>query len=69
MKLVLAEKPSVAQSLAKVLGRTNAATDIWKATDMLSVGALAIWWSCLNRKPTMKPTMKPMRYVWLLSEG
>lgn len=55
MKLVLAEKPSVAQSLAKCWGQTNAATDIWKATDMLSAGASAIWWSCPSRKPTMRP--------------
>lgn len=38
MKLVLAEKPSVAQSIAKVLGVNERFEGTWRVTDMLSVG-------------------------------
>ena len=34
MKLVLAEKPSVAQSIAKVLGANKRRMVIWKVADM-----------------------------------
>lgn len=41
-KLVIAEKPSVAQSIAKVLGVRNHETGIWKETDISSPGVSVI---------------------------
>ena len=38
MKLVIAEKPSVAQSLAKVIGATEKKKGIWKETGTWSAG-------------------------------
>ena len=45
MKLVVAEKPSVAQSLAAVLAQRRKRTGIWKAAAGWCPGAWAIWWS------------------------
>lgn len=53
MKLVLAEKPSVAMSLSKVIGANQRGTVIWRAMATLSVG-VGIWWNFPSRKPTMK---------------
>lgn len=35
MQLVIAEKPSVARSIAEVIGATEPVTDIWKGTVIL----------------------------------
>ena len=43
MKLVIAEKPSVAQSLAAVLGAKEKKTGIWKETAGWCLGVLGIW--------------------------
>ena len=43
LKLVIAEKPSVAQSIAKVIGsekKRDGYLDIWRAMDTWSAGAL-----------------------------
>ena len=42
-KLVITEKPSVAQSIAKVLSQQNVVTAISKETAISSVGASDIW--------------------------
>lgn len=55
MKLVLAEKPSVAQSLAKVLGANKRCDGFWKAMAISSAGVSAIWSNSVHQKPTMKP--------------
>ena len=41
--LVVTEKPSVAQSIAAVIGAHSERTDIWKATDISSAGVSVIW--------------------------
>ena len=43
MKLVLAEKPSVAQSIAKVLGANKREDGYLEETAMLSAGVSVIW--------------------------
>ena len=43
MELVIAEKPSVAQSIAAVLGATQRRTDIWKAMSIWYHGVWDIW--------------------------
>ena len=43
MKLVIAEKPSVAISIAKVIGATSKKMDIMKVTDIKYHGVLVIW--------------------------
>ena len=43
MKLVLAEKPSVAMSLSKVLDANQRGTVIWRAMATLSAGVWGIW--------------------------
>ena len=42
MKLVIAEKPLVAQSLAKVIGANQKKMATWKAMVILSAGAWGI---------------------------
>ena len=50
-KLVIAEKPSVAQSLAAVIGAA-----IWRGTAGVSAGAWAIW-PVLRMQTVMIPSM------------
>ena len=45
IKLVIAEKPSVAQSIAKVSVQIRERTDTWRAMVILSAGVWGIWWS------------------------
>ncbi|MEI3281527.1 MAG: hypothetical protein V8R61_01805 [Enterocloster sp.] len=42
-KLVITEKPSVAQSIAKVIGADKEVMDTWKEMGIWSAGAWAIW--------------------------
>ena len=55
MKLVLAEKPSVAQSLAKVLG-ANKRCDGYLEGNGVSAGAWATW-PVLQMQTAMTPSM------------
>lgn len=52
--LVIAEKPSVAQSLAKIYLLIRERTGIWRGTVASSVGAWGIWQSMSHRKSMMK---------------
>lgn len=54
MKLVLAEKPSVAMSLSKCSTQISEGTVIWRAMAILSAGVWGIWWNFPSRKPMMK---------------
>ena len=54
MKLVLAEKPSVAMSLSKVIGADQRGDGYMGAMATLSVGVWGIWWNFPSRKPMMK---------------
>ena len=56
MKLVIAEKPSVAQSLSAVIGATPVRTGIWRETAGVSAGAWAIW-PGLQMQTAMTPSM------------
>ena len=56
MKLVIAEKPSVAQSLAAVIGATARKTGIWRATAGVSAGAW-VTWPVLRMQTAMTPSM------------
>ena len=53
MKLVIAEKPSVAQSLARVIGADKRRDATWKAANIWSAGVLAIWLSFPRRSAMM----------------
>ena len=55
-KLVIAEKPSVAQSLATVIGATARKDGIWRGTAGVSAGAWAIW-PVLQMQTAMIPSM------------
>ena len=55
MKLVIAEKPSVAQSLSAVIGATPVRTGIWRAAVGVSAGAWAIW-PVLRMQTAMTPS-------------
>lgn len=52
--LVIAEKPSVAQSLAKIYLLIRERTGIWRGTVALLVGVWGIWQSMFHRKSMMK---------------
>lgn len=52
--LVIAEKPSVAQSLAKNLSAYQREEAIWRGTVALSVGAWDIWQNMHHQKFMMK---------------
>lgn len=56
--LIIAEKPSVAQAIAAVVGSKNGRTAICPALSTLSAGVSAIWSSWHRPMPTMKP-IKP----------
>ena len=56
LKLVVCEKPSVAQSISKVLGATKRGDGFLEAAAILSAGASAIWWNWRSRK-AMKNAM------------
>lgn len=57
MRLVIAEKPSVAAALAAALGVKNKRTDIWRAAATSFHGAWGIWWS-LWKPPPMGSSTK-----------
>ena len=55
IKLVIAEKLSVAQSIAKVIGADKRErTDTWRAMVILSAGVWGIWWSLHHQSPMMR---------------
>lgn len=53
MQLVIAEKPSVAQSIAKVLGADEKKTDTWRETVLSFHGVWGIWLSWHSRMPIL----------------
>ena len=55
-KLVIAEKPSVAQSLAAVIVQLLVRMGIWRVTAGVSAGAWAIW-LVLRMQTVMIPSM------------
>ena len=56
--LVIAEKPSVAQSLAKIYLLIRERTGIWRGTVALSVGVWDTWQNMHHRKFIMKNMTK-----------
>ena len=55
MKLIIAEKPSVAQTIAAVLGQRRKKTDFLQETAMSFLGVWGIWWGF--PKPPLRGTV------------
>ena len=53
-KLVLAEKPSVAMSLSKVIGANQRGDGYMEGNGYLVSWCVGIWWNFPSRKPMMK---------------
>lgn len=54
MKLVLAEKPSVAMSLSKVIGANQRGDGYMEGNGYFVSWCVGIWWNFPSRKPMMK---------------
>ena len=67
MKLVLAEKPSVAQSIAKVLGAAKREDGYLEGNGYVVSWCVGIWWSWHSQKPMMRSTANGLMQTCLSS--
>lgn len=67
MKLVLAEKPSVAQSIAKVLDATKREDGYLEGKGYVVSWCVGIWWSWHSQKPMMRSTANGLMQTCLSS--
>ena len=67
MKLVLAEKPSVAQSIAKVLGANKREDGYLEGKGYVVSWCVGIWCNWHNQKPMMRSTANGLMQTCLSS--